>query len=133
MNSAKVTMSRTSNGVIRISIEDDASSFQIVSVEMQLGDFAECLTGLASSQAEIVRLITERQLSVAGKQRVVERVFCEHTKISGGKEAQRDAVLRDFRERFEPQGYWLQSDGTNSQQPGGQHKYSIMRFEETGQ
>lgn len=128
---ARVAISRRStnqgDGSIGIAITDDASGILVCDVEMSLSDFAECVTGLAGSQAEFRSIANRYAADRFGKKKIVERVYCD--KASGKKEMA-DQVMSDFSKNYSEE-WELWSDGTSSQQNGKQHQYIICKYVET--
>lgn len=124
---ARVSITRTNSNVrgdtIRITIVDDASSSQVVSVEMIPEDFALCVTGLASSPGVFDRVPTQDTVERLGKTKETERVTCDKVY---DKEKQKEIVLGDFLQKHTSWVLW--DDGTRSQQNGKDHVYTICRY-----
>ena len=130
-NKAKVTISRRSNmkmkGDISISISDRSSGLNIVNVIMTPADFAEALTGLAHSDAEILRPPTQDMLDNLGKKKEVKDIFVDKSELLDGRDAIKKAIDAEL---FEPEWYgWHVLDyGTSTQQNGTRHRGVMCRY-----
>jgi hypothetical protein len=126
---ARVTISRRSkfqgDGSISISITDAASGINVCDVEMDLADFAECVTGLGASKAEFRMMPNTYKAERYGKKKIVDRVFCE--KSSSTKEEIGKIVISHFNENYGNE-WELWNDGIGTQQNGNQHEYIICKY-----
>lgn len=114
---------------ILLAVTDGSSGLRIVEVEMDLSDFAACVTGLAASPACLKFSPSQYGAERFGKKKVVERVTCERA-IPGEKDVQRQAVSTHFAANYLPTGWELWDDGTTSQQRGDHHAYVICKYVE---
>lgn len=130
MKNAHVSISRPSYSDgkerIKISIGDRDSSLRLIELEMTYDEFTRALTGVASSPAEVRAIIGVEGFKNLGKIRKTKTVEC--AKVSYKKDEQREEVLRDFAENYEPDGWELGGDGCDSQQHGEKHHYHVRKF-----
>lgn len=103
----KVTIGRSSNDVIRISIEDDDAGITFVTAEMSPADFGMMITGLSGVDAEV----TVRGLDLVGTRREHKEEFvpCK------GSPTDKTALLAPF----EVDGW-----GARKSDLGNYHRYS---------
>ncbi|WP_129141481.1 hypothetical protein [Modicisalibacter coralii] len=128
-----VTISRPQGGardeeVIVVSIDDESSRLPIVEFEMPLADFMRCLTGLGAVKAPVNRFTHEDDRSKLGMKVIRERVECRRAKSLSGKDEQREIVMEHIATL--PAEYRLFSDGTQSQQHGDSHVYTVEKYVE---
>ncbi|APC44485.1 hypothetical protein [Pseudoalteromonas phage PH357] len=117
-----MSLSRTSRGNIRFSVEDEHSSDFILEVNMSTEDFALLVTGLGGikSKAEVYP-----EANIA-KKREIKSVTCEKT---WEKDVQREIVQKDFEDKgYSEEGWEIHDNGLRSQQYGKEHKYSLKRY-----
>ena len=124
----KVTISRLSNmkgsGEIEITIEDATSGLLITKATMELGDFAETLTGLGMGDAVIKHAPNQYLIDRIGKERETKRVRLDWQKPY-------NAEPQDVTPLIEPHlidGWELFSDGMRSQQNEPGHVVILRRF-----
>lgn len=125
---ASVTVSRSSTGLIGISIKDPLSRLSIIEVEITPENFTECLMGLSFVDAQIKSLISDSDLLHVGKRRVVQSVKCDRV-MSLDRKDQITIVQQHFDEHHRPSGWEMHSDGIGTKQQGAQHTYMVKRYE----
>ena len=124
----KITISKDSDDIVTISIEDSASGINIVKVGMGLKDYAEAITGLARVDCEIIRKPTKRMVEYLGKKKEVES-FPVDKVDSFCKEDQIRKVNEEFgKSGLAKEGWEISNDGTRSQQNGNRHWATICRY-----
>ncbi len=119
-------LSRASNKMVRLEIEDELSRQGIVSVEFSLEELGLLVTGLYGVKG--VAKVGES--GNIGKRAVTKTVTCEKSKELS-KEHQLKLVLEDFKQ-YEQLGWVLKDDGLRSQQNVGKHTYIIRSYEDVG-
>ncbi|QDP55724.1 MAG: hypothetical protein Tp138OMZ00d2C19078241_56 [Prokaryotic dsDNA virus sp.] len=127
MIKGKVTISRRSmykgEGKIFVSIEDRASGLTISELSMEFADFAECLTGMSYSDADVTIADTDTYQFI-GKKRVTETIGIP---VSARLEKTEEA--RRMIEDSVPDGWMLWSDGLSSQQrKRGIHQFIVCKY-----
>lgn len=128
MNNANVTITRSSNDVIRLCVSDGPSRQRVVEVEMDMAEFAACITGLASAEGRTHYVISPKEAERIG--RTLETTECHCQKVSGlSKEDQEKSVYSHFKESgIALMGWEIFSTGVNSQQRGEHHRYVCRRW-----
>lgn len=122
---ALVTMSRTSDDLVRISVKDASSRLPICDLEMSLEEFGSVITGMSFVPAKalyVPNLYAAQRYGMVAK---TERVAC--AKVTGRKE-QKEEVNKDFVENYAPLNWELFDDGVGTQQNGHGHYYVIRKF-----
>lgn len=129
MNKAKVTISRRSNmkgnGKIYIDIKDASSSIKICEVSMEYADFAECITGMSMSDADVEWYPTEYGVQRYGKKLEVKTVIID---LEEGQHSLPKDTPDEFFYQHIPEGWELNYMGLSSQQPHKKHNFSICRY-----
>lgn len=115
-------MSRCSNGIVELRIEDQHSGDRILNISMSLEELGLLVTGLhgVKGKADVY------PANIAMKRKVQE-VYCDRIG-SCNKDDQRHEVYNDFSSYYELNGWELHSDGCSTQQRGERHKYIIKRY-----
>lgn len=132
---ANVTISKRrttkGEGCFAISISDESSGLPIVSVEMDLAEFAECIGGLAYCKAEINKLPTSYSVDRYGKEKQVKTVQMPKGSInwSSSKDHIKAEVNAHFLANYSGDDWELWSDGIGTQQRSQEfHDYVICRY-----
>lgn len=123
---AKVTISRSNNDAVTISINDGLSGLLVAEVEMSLEECALAATGLARTPCRLVSHIEDA--GIIGMKRITKSVQCDKVNSIGDRKAQHEAVMADFQKHW-ANAWSLHNDGLGSQQHGERHTYTIIRFE----
>jgi len=127
---AKITISRPSFGdgkeAICIRVTDSNSRVRILEVEVGYAEFAQIITGLGEVECDISSLVSEADHAKLGKTKEVLSVYCER---DWDKYVQKELVLKDFADKYLPDGWEIWDDGLSSQQHYNQHKYIIARWD----
>lgn len=127
MIKGKVTISRRSmhkgEGEIFVSIEDRASGLTISEFSMGFADFAECLTGMSCSDADVT-IAHPDAYQFIGKKRVTDTIDLPISVRLGKTEEARRMI-----EDSVPDGWILWSDGLSSQQvKKGVHQFIVCKY-----
>lgn len=129
---AKVTISRFStnkgDGGIGIIIDDAASGLRVASVEMNLSDFAECVTGLASAPAKWDIPPSGFVIENIGKKRETKRVNIDFSKWKIQDKQKAKARISELAVPHLIDGWMLSDNGLTRQQPTKGHVIILYRF-----
>lgn len=122
--------SHAGQGVIRISISDDASGLLVTEVELSLADMMECLTGLHGTRAEFKFIPSDYATARYGKKKVIDHVSMEvGEKRCFDKQLLKSTVEEHFNLNYHDKGWEIWDDGTRLQQNSrGEHKYTICKY-----
>lgn len=129
----RLTICRTTSNMrgdyITLRVKDDSSAIGIIELQVELEDMMKALTGLSEVGCDIVKVVNNKQVSNLGKLLIADTVYCKKIPFTlDGKESQKDEVLRDFREKYQGDGWELNYDGTSSRQDGREHHYHIRKY-----
>ena len=117
MNKCNITISRHSDDFMHITIEDDLSHATIVDIQMELDDFAKCITGQGALTGLIRRYPPKED--ILGMQREVMRFALSGQPDSYDKKEMKKWVSAQFIEQCVDQindGWGLWQDGCTTQQ-----------------
>lgn len=121
----KVTISRSSSGLINLRVKDESSTLPIVELAMTPEDFAECVTGVAFCPGTASFMPNEFTVQRYGMKAITKHVECRRPKST---ENTRDVVVEDFTKNWAPHNWELFDDGVRTQQNGKEHNYVIRKF-----
>tara|TARA_R110000782_G_scaffold270483_1_gene371806 strand:- start:19805 stop:20233 length:429 start_codon:yes stop_codon:yes gene_type:complete len=124
--SVSMGLSRSSDGMVRLSISDAHSGDLMVETSITTSELGLLLTGMHGVKGD-ARVNLDCNVA---KERTVESVNFEFTG-NRSDSSMIDQVIYDFSMKYKDKGYSIQSDGTGSQQKiNGVHTYSIKKYSE---
>jgi hypothetical protein len=97
---AEVTISRTSNDVIKMTIHDETSGEQFVEVNFTYEQFAKCITNL--HQTDIPCIV--KGLDKVGKKKIVER---RHVIYPGSSYDSKEKMSQWLFDNCQEEGYYI--------------------------
>ena len=88
MMEAKITISRASDDLVYLNIQDKRSGVRLIEVAMTLEEYAMTITGVANRECKVEHLLTKKALERTGKQKQVKKIV-----MSGD-------VFKEYKERI---------------------------------
>lgn len=111
------------NECVEIKLKDESSRLIIALIEIGLETFARIITGLSEQECSMTIHDTYENL---GKQKIKKHVSCK--KVFDETE-QKAIVMADYEKKYKNNEWLINNDGTQSQQHGQEHVYSIYKYE----
>lgn len=122
-----ISISRSSNKLIYITIEDDHSGDTILELELSLEEFGGLITGMGGTKG-LMSVYTDANIA---KQRLVKKVIAESIpRYQHIKEDVSEQVKQHFLSTpFAKDGWEVLNDGTRSRQDNKHgYEYSIVKY-----
>jgi len=122
---ASISLSRSSQGKIRLEVKDHHSSDRVLEINMSPKELGLLITGLSEVKGEMEYY----QHAEIGKARNIIRETCDKVLIPNElNHTQEQLVKEDFESKYDAEIYKIQSNGIGTQQPSDKHQYTVKYY-----